>query len=76
MIQIIYKTGYKTDEMPERLKTSTLEIVDWHLKRMRGGQIGAKKPESGSRGRTQTFFEKTMPEHVQELLAPFKRKRW
>jgi hypothetical protein len=42
-IQIIYRTGYKPEEMPENLKRATLELVDWSLKRMRGGQLGVSK---------------------------------
>lgn len=75
-IQIIYRTGYKQEEMPENLKRATLELVDWSLKRMRGGQLGAEELVGTGKGRIQTFFEKRMPVHIQDLLTPFKRKRW
>ncbi len=62
--------------MPESIKRATLELVDWSLKRMRVGQLGAEGLVGTGKGRTQTFFEKRMPLHIQDLLTPFKRKRW
>ncbi len=41
-IQIIYRTGYKQEEMPENLKRACLELVDWNLKRMRGDNLEKK----------------------------------
>ena len=75
-IQIIYRTGYKPEEMPENLKRATLELVDWSLKRMRGGQLGAEGLVGTGKYRIQTFFEKRMPVHIQDLLTPYKRKHW
>ena len=75
-IQIIYRTGYKQEEMPESIKTAALGLVDWNLKRMRGGQMGAEGLVGTSKERKQTLFEKRMPVHIQDLLTPFKRKRW
>ena len=75
-IQIIYRTGYKPEEMPENLKRATLELVDWSLKRMRGGQLGAEGLVGTGKGQTKTFYEKRMPQHIQDLLIPYKRKRW
>ncbi|MEA1911725.1 MAG: hypothetical protein U9N32_08665, partial [Spirochaetota bacterium] len=54
-IQVIYKTGYKTTEMPENLKRATLELVDWNLKRMRGGQLGAEGLVGTGKGQIHTF---------------------
>ena len=75
-IQIIYRTGYTQDEMPENIKRATLELVDWNLKRMRSGQLGAEGLVGTSKSQTKTFFEKRMPQHIQDLLTPYKRKRW
>jgi len=60
-IQIIYRTGYKPEEMPKYLKRATLELVDWSLKRMRTSLLGAEGLVGTGKGRIQTFSKKNTP---------------
>ena len=75
-IFVRYIAGYKHDEIPENIKTAAIEMVDWNLKRIRGGQIGAKELIGRDSKTERTMYDETMPPRVKELLDPFKRKRW
>jgi hypothetical protein len=75
-ILVNYRAGYKPEEMPENIKIAAIEMVDWSLKRIRGGQIGAKELTGRNSKLDKTMYEDTMPPHVKDLLGPFKRKRW
>lgn len=71
-IEIIYTAGYSEDSIPEDIKTATVELLEWTIKRLKNHQIGEINLKHGQT----TQLETKMPEHVIELLTPYKRKHW
>ncbi len=71
-IEIIYSAGYSEETIPEPIKTAIMELLEWTIKRLKNHQIGEINLKQGQKTRIET----RMPEHVEELLTPFKRKRW
>ncbi|MBI9103756.1 MAG: hypothetical protein JEY99_15175 [Spirochaetales bacterium] len=71
-IEIIYTAGYAEDQIPEPIKTATLELVEWTMKRLKNHQIGEVNLKYGNTTKIAT----KIPDHVLELITPYKRKNW
>ncbi|MDC7225209.1 MAG: hypothetical protein PQJ61_00430 [Spirochaetales bacterium] len=71
-IEVIYTAGYLEEEVPEDLKTATVEMVEWSYKRLKNRQIGEVNLKYGQ----ETQVATKMPEHVMKLLEPYRRKHW
>jgi hypothetical protein len=69
---VVYTAGYLEDEIPEDLKAAAAELVEWNFKRLSNRQIGEVNLKYGQR----TQLSTSMPEHVRELIEPYKRKNW
>jgi len=72
-IKIIYNAGYSADEVPPDLSAACLELASWNMNRYRGRRVGLTGNVRGS-GKEGEHFEMSMPENVQGLLEPYKRK--
>ncbi|GHU45243.1 hypothetical protein FACS1894190_17330 [Spirochaetia bacterium] len=68
-IFIKYIAGYKTSEMPPSLKDACIELVAWKYARHKGKKLGVTP-----NNKTEVSLENKMPEHVKELLEPYRRK--
>jgi hypothetical protein len=75
-IHITYTAGYAADDMPAPLKMALAEMVGWSLKRMRARQIGMSGLTNSKRAKEWPVTDKTMPDHVKDLLEPYRRKGW
>lgn len=73
-VKIVYAAGYKKDEVPEDMKTAAVEYFDWQFKRLKARQIGVAGLINEKRGRERALLEKTMPEHVKDILTNYRRK--
>jgi hypothetical protein len=71
-IEIIYSAGYTEEEIPEDLKTAVTELVEWNYKRLKNRQIGEVNLKYGQK----TQLETTIPQHIEDLIEPYKRKNW
>lgn len=75
-IQVTYTAGYSPQTMPADLKMALCEMVGWSLKRIRARQIGMSGLVNSRRSKEWPVTEKTMPDHVKEILEPYRRKGW
>ena len=71
-IEVIYTAGYLEEEIPEDLKTATIELVEWKYKRLKNRQIGEVNLKYGQKTRLET----KLPENVRDLIKPYMRKNW
>ena len=71
-IEVIYTAGYLDEEVPEDLKTAVTELVEWSFKRLNNRQIGEINLKYGQK----TQLATRIPEHVRDLIEPYKRKNW
>jgi hypothetical protein len=65
-IKVRYVAGYACGEAPADLASACLELAAWNMNRYRGRRIGI----TGNKEQ----LEASMPEHVRELLEPYKRR--
>jgi len=72
-IKVIYKAGYVKGKAPPDLASACLELAAWNMNRYRGRRIGMTGNVRGG-GRDGEHFELSMPENVQRLLEPYRRK--
>ncbi|GHU45669.1 hypothetical protein FACS1894190_17820 [Spirochaetia bacterium] len=68
-IFIKYIAGYKTSEVPPSLKDACIELVAWKYARHKGKKLGVTPSN-----KTDGSLENKTPEHVKELLEPYRRK--
>jgi hypothetical protein len=79
VLKIHYWAGYRVGEVPEDLAGACMELADWNMKRIKGGKIGVAgaAPWKGQRSSglksDGEHLEVCMPEHVRELLEPYRR---
>ena len=71
-IEVIYNAGYKEEDTPVDLKTAAAELVEWTYKRLNNRQIGEVNLKYGQK----TQLSTKIPDHVRELLEPYRRKNW
>jgi hypothetical protein len=72
-IKAVYSAGYASGKVPPDLASACLELASWNMSRYRGRRIGLTGNVRGG-GRDGEHFEMSMPENVQTLLEPYKRK--
>ena len=68
-LRAIYKTGYDIEKVPADLAAACLELASWHMNRYKGRKIGVI-----GNNRNGEQFEVRIPENVQALLEPYRRK--
>ena len=72
-IKAVYWAGYSNGSVPADLASACLELAAWNINRYRGRRIGMTGNIRGS-GKEGEHFELSMPENVQLLLEPYRRK--
>jgi hypothetical protein len=65
----VYRAGYGCGEAPPDLASACLELAAWNLERYRGRRIGVIGNAKNGEG-----LESSMPEHVRQLVEPYKRR--
>jgi hypothetical protein len=79
-LKIHYWAGYKTGEVcppygvPADLATACLELAVWNMSRIQGKKIGVTGAASWKGQTSGEHLETSMPEHVRELLEPYRRR--
>jgi hypothetical protein len=72
-IKVRYVAGYVPGKTPADLASACLELAAWNMARYRGRRIGMAGAVRGS-GKDGEHLEVSMPENVQQLLEPYKRR--
>jgi hypothetical protein len=72
-IRVRYMAGYLSGAVPPDLASACLELAAWNMARYRGRRIGMTGAVRGS-GKGGEYLESSMPENVQGLLEPYKRR--
>jgi len=72
-IKTVYFSGYKVGAAPLDLASACLELAAWTMNRYKGRRIGMTGKVRGN-GKDGEHFELSMPESVNKLLEPYKRK--
>jgi hypothetical protein len=72
-IRVRYLAGYAPGKAPPDLASACLELAAWNMSRYRGRRIGMTGNVRGS-GKDGEHLEASMPENVQRLLEPYKRR--
>jgi len=72
-IKAVYWAGYAHNKVPADLSTACMELAAWNMNRYRGRRIGMTGNIRGT-GKDGEHFEMSMPENVQLLLEPYRRK--
>ena len=70
VIKVIYSAGYDSGSIPADLEAACLELAAWNMGRYRGKRIGM----TGSIRKDGDRLEMAMPENVQGLLEPYRRR--
>jgi hypothetical protein len=65
--------GYSKDYIPADLSAACMELAAWNFNRYRSKRIGTTGNIKGA-GKEGEHFEMGMPENVQQILEPYKRK--
>jgi hypothetical protein len=72
-IKVRYLAGYVPGKVPADLASACLELAAWNMSRYRGRRIGMTGNVRGN-GRDGEHLEVSMPEHVRQLLEPYRRR--
>ena len=72
-IKVIYYSGYEKDKVPADLAAACLELASWNFNRYKSKRIGMTGNIKGA-GIQGEHFELSLPENVQLLLEPYKRR--
>jgi len=72
-IKVIYYSGYDLDKVPADLAAACLELASWNFNRYKSKRIGMTGNIKGA-GIQGEHFELSLPENVQLLLEPYKRR--
>ena len=72
-IKVVYWAGYSKDYIPADLASACLELASWNMNRYRGRRVGMAGNVRGG-GKEGEHFEMSMPENVEALLEPYRRK--
>jgi hypothetical protein len=72
-IRVRYTAGYSADKVPPDLASACLELAAWNMIRYRGRRIGLTGVVRG-KGADGEHLEPSIPENVQQLLEPYKRR--
>jgi len=73
LLKVVYWAGYGKDIIPDDLRAACFELAAWNFNRYRGKRIGMTGNIKGA-GKEGEHFEMSMPENVQQILEPYKRK--
>jgi len=73
VIKVEYWAGYTAGNVPHDLAAACMELAMWNMGRYKGRRVGMTGNVRGS-GRDAEHFELSMPENVQSLLEPYKRR--
>ena len=73
LFRVRYYAGYDIGKAPPDLASACLELAAWNMSRYKGRRIGLTGNVRGS-GKDGEHLEMSMPENVQQLLEPYKRK--
>jgi uncharacterized phiE125 gp8 family phage protein len=72
-IKVIYVAGYSSGKAPPDLASACMELAFWNMSRYKAHRIGMTGNVRGG-GKDGEHFEISMPENVQTLLEPYKRR--
>jgi len=72
-VKVVYWAGYAAGKVPADLTSACIELAVWNMNRYKGRRIGMTGNVRGN-GRDGEHFEMSMPENVQSLLEPYRRK--
>jgi hypothetical protein len=72
-IRVRYLAGYAPGKTPADLASACLELAAWNMSRYRGRRIGITGNVRGS-SKNGEHLESSIPEHVRQLLEPYRRK--
>jgi uncharacterized phiE125 gp8 family phage protein len=72
-IKVNYYAGYEKDKVPADLAAACLELASWNFNRYKSKRIGMTGNIKGA-GIQGEHFELSLPENVQLLLEPYKRR--
>jgi len=72
-IKVIYYSGYEVGKIPADLAAACLELASWNFNRYKSKRIGMTGNIKGA-GIQGEHFELSLPENVQLLLEPYKRR--
>jgi hypothetical protein len=72
-IKAVYWSGYLAGKIPADLAAACMELATWNLNRYRGRRVGMTGNIRGA-GKEGEHFEMSMPENVQGILEPYKRR--
>jgi hypothetical protein len=72
-LKIHYWAGYKTGEVPADLAAACMELAAWNMSRIQGKKIGVTGAVTWKGQTSGEHLETSMPEHVRELLEPYRR---
>jgi len=72
-VKVVYWAGYGKEIIPDDLQAACMELAAWNFNRYRSKRIGTTGNIKGA-GKEGEHFEMGMPENVQQILEPYKRK--
>ncbi|MDR2433604.1 MAG: phage head-tail connector protein [Treponema sp.] len=73
MFRVQYWAGYTPGKAPADLASACLELAAWSMTRYKGRRIGLTGAVRGN-GKDGEHLETSMPENVQILMEPYKRR--
>ena len=75
-IKVLYTAGYNSETLPDDLQMAVCETVSWLYKRMKARQIGVTQLVDERNRASRFTYDKTLPDHVREILEPYRKKEW
>jgi hypothetical protein len=69
----VYFAEYAPNNIPADFSAACFELVNWNMSRYRGRRI-SMTGDIRRAGKEDEHFEMSMPENVQTLLEPYRRK--